>query len=86
MKELSLKKPVKWSYAMGTSHFGQQGGGGILYADQVLKNGKLAGVSSWRNSGTRQKEIRAVVSRFPYLNEDRNEDIDVSAIPCRVKA
>ena len=32
----------------------------------------------WGEPGTRQKEIRAVVSRFPYLNESRNQDIDVS--------
>ena len=29
--------------------------------------------------------MRATVSRFPYLNEDRNESVDVSAIPCAVK-
>jgi len=31
--------------------------------------------------GTRQKEVRAKVARFPYLNENRNQDIDVSMIP-----
>jgi glycine cleavage system aminomethyltransferase T len=35
----------------------------------------------WGKPGTRQKRIRAVVSRFPYLNENRNENIDVSRIP-----
>ena len=35
----------------------------------------------WGNPGTRQKEIRAVVSRFPYLDVDRNEEVDVSTIP-----
>jgi hypothetical protein len=35
----------------------------------------------WGEPGTRQKKIRAVVSRFPYLNEHRNEDVDVNAIP-----
>jgi hypothetical protein len=35
----------------------------------------------WGEHGKRQKEIRAVVSRFPYLDEDRNEHFDVSAIP-----
>jgi glycine cleavage system aminomethyltransferase T len=70
------------------------------WGDQVLKDGKLAGISSgrayscyyrqmislcsieveqgnlgnevivlWGNPGTRQKEIRATVSRFPYFNE-----------------
>lgn len=33
------------------------------------------------NAGTVQKEIRATVSRFPYLNEDRNENVDVKDIP-----
>lgn len=84
----------------------------ILYADQVLKDGKFIGVSSgraysyyfremlslcsvdleysaignevvvlWGNPGTRQKEIRAKVSRFPYLIENRNQVVDVSKIP-----
>jgi glycine cleavage system aminomethyltransferase T len=83
------------------------------WADQVLKDGKLVGISSgraysyyyrqmlslssidvkhgdlgnevivlWGNPGTRQKEIRATVSRFPYFNENRNEVLDVSQIPC----
>jgi len=87
-----------------------------LFADKVLKNGKLVGISSgrnysynyrqmlslcsidvdqgalgnevtvlWGDEGTRQKEIRALVSRFPYLNEGRNQDVDVNAIP-RVNA
>ncbi len=37
----------------------------------------------WGDPGTRQKEIRAKVARFPYLNENRNENVDVSTIPCR---
>ena len=84
----------------------------ILYADKVLKDGKLVGISSgraysyyfremlslcsidvahsalgtevivlWGDPGTRQKEIRATVSRFPYLSENRNQDVDVSKIP-----
>jgi len=36
----------------------------------------------WGNPGARQKEIRAKVSRFPYLSENRNQVVDVSAIPC----
>jgi glycine cleavage system aminomethyltransferase T len=107
----SMFQPGEHYAPMGTSHLAQQGGAGILYADQVLKNGKLVGVSSgrnysyyyrkmislcsidieystmgtevsvlWGNPGTRQKEIRAVVSRFPYLNENRNEGVDVSTI------
>jgi glycine cleavage system aminomethyltransferase T len=35
----------------------------------------------WGEPGNRQKKIRAVVSRFPYLNENRNEDVDVNTIP-----
>ncbi|MEL7567443.1 MAG: aminomethyl transferase family protein [Dehalobacterium sp.] len=35
----------------------------------------------WGEAGTRQKKIKAVVSRFPYLNENRNENIDVNIIP-----
>ena len=35
----------------------------------------------WGEPGRRQKKIRATVSRFPYLNENRNEDVDVDTIP-----
>lgn len=97
-------------------HFAQAGGRNALYADQVLKDGKVVGISSgrtyslyyrqmismcsintehtaigtevsllWGNPGTRQKEIRTKVARFPYLNENRNENIDVTTIPCRFK-
>ena len=82
------------------------------HADQVLKDGKLVGISSgrsishyyhrmislcsidvkysaigtevivlWGDPGTRQKEIRANVARFPYLNENRNQVVDLSEIP-----
>ena len=38
----------------------------------------------WGDEGTRQKEIRAKVVRYPYMDTDRNEDIDVMAsIPRR---
>jgi glycine cleavage system aminomethyltransferase T len=100
---------------MTPSHFGQMHGKGMLVADQVLKDGKMIGISSgrnysyyyrkmislcsidigfsksgtevtvlWGDPGTRQKEIRATVARFPYLNENRNENIDVSTIPCQI--
>lgn len=39
----------------------------------------------WGEPGKRQKEIRATVSRFPYLDLDRNEKLDVSAIPCQLR-
>jgi glycine cleavage system aminomethyltransferase T len=39
----------------------------------------------WGDPGTRQKEIRATVARFPYLDENRNERIDVQSIPCRAR-
>ncbi len=83
------------------------------FADQVLKDGRLIGMSTgrmysysyrcmmtlcsidtehsrigtevgilWGNPGTRQKVIRAKVERFPYIDENRNETVDVSAIPC----
>jgi glycine cleavage system aminomethyltransferase T len=35
----------------------------------------------WGNPGTRVKEIRAKVSRFPYLSENRNQVVDVRKIP-----
>jgi glycine cleavage system aminomethyltransferase T len=89
-----------------------EGAGWAYYADQVLMDGSLVGISSgrtqsynfrqmlslcsidveygelgtevtvlWGDPGTRQKEIRAIVSRFPYLCENRNEDVDVKTIP-----
>lgn len=35
----------------------------------------------WGDPGTRQKSIRATVARFPYLLAERNEAIDVRALP-----
>jgi vanillate/3-O-methylgallate O-demethylase len=35
----------------------------------------------WGDSGSRQKEIRATVARFPYLQVERNDTIDVETIP-----
>lgn len=98
---------------MDPIHISQQGGCAVLWADQVLKDGSVVGVSSgrahsyyyrqmlslcsidtafsepgtgvevlWGDPGTRQKRIRATVSRFPYLNENRNEAVDVAAIAC----
>ena len=41
----------------------------------------------WGHPDTRQKEIRATVSRFPYLIDPvRNENFDVSTIPSRYPA
>jgi glycine cleavage system aminomethyltransferase T len=82
------------------------------HADQVLKDGKVIGISSgrsisqfyhrmislssidvefsalgtdvivlWGDPGTRQKQVRAKVAQFPYLQEERNSEIDVSKIP-----
>lgn len=82
-----------------------------LYADKVLKDGRVVGISSgraysynyrqmlslcsinvessamgtevkvlWGEEGLPQKEIRAIVSRFPYLDEGRNQSVDVNAI------
>lgn len=93
-------------------HFNHEDATNTLYADQVLKDGKLIGVSSgrayshnyrkmislcsldvkygnlgtevtvlWGNPGTRQKEIHATVSRFPYFDKNRNQTVDVSKTP-----
>lgn len=35
----------------------------------------------WGNPGTRQKKIRAKVSRFPYLTLPRNREIDTGKLP-----
>jgi hypothetical protein len=37
----------------------------------------------WGEPHTRQKEVRAVVARFPYLDENRNERVDVNTLPCQ---
>jgi glycine cleavage system aminomethyltransferase T len=39
----------------------------------------------WGDTGMRQMEIGATVSRFPYLEAGRNEDVDVSDIACRLE-
>ena len=35
----------------------------------------------WGSPGSRQKEIRATVARFPYLQVERNDQVDVEKIP-----
>jgi glycine cleavage system aminomethyltransferase T len=106
-------EPYLW---MDPFHLGQKRAINLLYADQVLKDGQLVGVSSgrtysyhfqamlslcsidvdqgelgnevtivWGDPGTRQKDIRATVVRFPYLNEGRNEDVDVATITCQAR-
>ena len=35
----------------------------------------------WGEPGTRQKEIRAKVARYPYIDIERNEKVDVNKIP-----
>jgi len=39
----------------------------------------------WGEPGKRQKKIRAKVARFPYLDVERNSEVDVSKIPSAVK-
>ncbi len=38
----------------------------------------------WGEPGTRQKEIRAVVSRWPHLDLPKNSEYDVEQIPHRL--
>ncbi len=35
----------------------------------------------WGSPGWRQKESRATVARFPYLQVERNDQVDVEKIP-----
>lgn len=35
----------------------------------------------WGNPGTCQMRIRAKVTLFPYIKEDRNDNIDIEKIP-----
>ena len=37
----------------------------------------------WGDPGSRQKEIRAAVSRFPFLDLERNENVDVAQLARR---
>jgi len=39
----------------------------------------------WGDPGTRQKEIRATVTRYPYHEEGRNDTVDVSKIPSGIR-
>jgi hypothetical protein len=34
----------------------------------------------WGNYGSRIKNVRAAVERFPYLTEGRNSDLDVAVL------
>jgi hypothetical protein len=43
-------------------------------------------IAIWGSPGSRQKEIPATVARFPYLQVERNDKIDVEAIPRLVSA
>jgi glycine cleavage system aminomethyltransferase T len=36
----------------------------------------------WGDPGSNQREIRATVARYPYSDLQRNEQVDVSTIPC----
>ena len=36
-------------------------------------------IVQWGNYGSRIKNVRATVERFPYLTEGRNSDLDVAA-------
>ncbi|MGI6217492.1 MAG: glycine cleavage T C-terminal barrel domain-containing protein [Coriobacteriales bacterium] len=40
----------------------------------------------WGDEDTRQKEIRATVARFPYMDLERNENIDTSNIPSGIQS
>lgn len=42
-------------------------------------------VELWGDPGTRQKEIRATVTRYPYHEEGRNDTVDVSKIPSGIR-
>jgi len=57
--------------------------GDVVWGDVEYSTLGTDVVVLWGDPGTRQKEIRAKVARFPYLDQDRNENLDVSAIPCR---
>lgn len=35
----------------------------------------------WGEMGTKQKKIRATVARFPYVDQNRNENVDTDTIP-----
>lgn len=48
---------------------------GLVYPEYAKEGTEL--VVLWGDPGTRQKEIRAKVARYPYMNTDRNEDVDV---------
>jgi len=39
----------------------------------------------WGDPGTRQKEIHATVTRYPYHEEGRNDTVDVSKIPSGIR-
>lgn len=55
------------------------------FVERDLATIGTAVVVLWGDPGSRQKEIRATVSRFPYLQVERNDRVDVEKIPRLVK-
>jgi len=42
-------------------------------------------IVKWGDIGKRIKDVRAVVARYPYFNEQRNQTFDVTTIPSGVR-
>lgn len=51
------------------------------FIDRALAEIGTEVVVIWGSPGWRQKEIRATVARFPYLQVERNDQVDVEKIP-----
>jgi glycine cleavage system aminomethyltransferase T len=52
---------------------------GFIARDEATIGNEVTVV--WGSKGFPQKEIRATVARFPYLQEERNDRVDVEKIP-----
>jgi vanillate/3-O-methylgallate O-demethylase len=51
---------------------------GVLDVDQIDIGNEV--VVQWGDHGGRIKDVRATVERFPYLQEDRNDQVDTAAL------
>ncbi len=51
---------------------------GVIDLDQIAIGNEV--IVQWGDHGRRIKDVRATVERFPYLQEGRNDQIDLAAL------
>ena len=51
---------------------------GVIDIDQAAIGNEV--IVQWGDHGRRIKDVRATVERFPYMQEGRNEQIDLATL------